>query len=47
MWKKDKKGYDTWLQGKIAGRKERSHGFRYRGQYAEQTPEMLDIAREG
>jgi pyruvate ferredoxin oxidoreductase delta subunit len=47
MWKKDKKEYETWLQSKIAGRRERSHGFRYRGQYEEQIPEMLNIAREG
>lgn len=47
MWKKDKKGYEVWLQGKIADRRERSHGFRYRGQYEEQIPEMLNIASEG
>jgi pyruvate ferredoxin oxidoreductase delta subunit len=47
MWKDDKKGYEKWLQEKIAVRTERSHGFRYRGQYEEQVPEMLDIAREG
>jgi formate hydrogenlyase subunit 6/NADH:ubiquinone oxidoreductase subunit I len=47
MWKNDKKGYETWLQGKIAARPERSHGFRYLGQYEEQVPEMLNIAREG
>jgi len=47
MWKKDKKGYEAWLQSKIAGRRERSHGFRYRGQYEEQIPEMLNIASEG
>ena len=47
MWKKDKKEYETWLQSKIAGRRERSHGFRYRGQYEEQIPEMLNIASEG
>ena len=37
----------SWLKGKIVHRPERSHGFRYRGQYEEQTPEMLKIAREG
>jgi hypothetical protein len=47
MWKNDKKGYEKWLQGKIAARPERSHGFRYLGQYEEQVPEMLNIAREG
>jgi pyruvate ferredoxin oxidoreductase delta subunit len=44
MWKKDKEGYIKWLQGKIEHRSERSHGFRYRGQYQEQVPEMLEIA---
>ena len=46
-WRKDKQGYEVWLQKKIAERPERSHGFRYRGQYEEQVPEMLEIAREG
>jgi pyruvate ferredoxin oxidoreductase delta subunit len=46
-WRKDKKGYDTWLQDKIKGHAERSHGFRYKGQYEEQVPEMLEIARKG
>jgi hypothetical protein len=45
MWRNDKPGYETWLQGKIENREERSHGFRYRGQYEEQVPEMLNIAR--
>ncbi len=47
MWRKDKEGYHQWLDGKIANRTERSHGFRYRGQYEKQVPEMLEIAREG
>lgn len=46
-WRKDKTAYKTWVQAKIKDRKERSHGFRYRGQYQEQVPEMLEIAREG
>jgi pyruvate ferredoxin oxidoreductase delta subunit len=46
-WKKDKEAYKVWLQDKIKGHGERSHGFRYRGQYQEQVPEMLQIAREG
>jgi pyruvate ferredoxin oxidoreductase delta subunit len=46
MWKGDKKDYGKWLQGKIAGHTERTHGFRYRGQYEEQIPEMLETARE-
>jgi pyruvate ferredoxin oxidoreductase delta subunit len=46
-WRKDRPEYATWLKEKIANRPERSHGFRYRGQYEEQTPEMLQIARQG
>lgn len=46
-WKQDKEAYKVWLQEKIKGHGERSHGFRYRGQYEEQVPEMLQIAREG
>jgi len=46
-WKKDKEAYKVWLQDKIKGHGERSHGFRYRGQYEEQVPDMLQIAREG
>lgn len=39
MWKQDAPAYRTWLQEKIAQEKpadQRSHGFRYRGQYEEQ-----------
>ena len=46
-WKQDKEGYKTWLKEKIQARPERSHGFRYLGQYEEQVPEMLEIARKG
>ena len=46
-WKKDKEAYKVWLQDKIKGHGERSHGFRFRGQYEQQVPEMLQIAREG
>lgn len=46
-WRKDKEGYKTWLTEKIAARPERSHGFRYLGQYEEQVPEMLEIAKQG
>ncbi len=45
-WRKDKAGYEAWLADKIKSRPERSHGFRYRGQYEEQIPEMLQVARE-
>jgi pyruvate ferredoxin oxidoreductase delta subunit len=40
MWRKDKDGYQGWLKGKIANKPQRSHGFRYRGQYQEQIAEM-------
>jgi pyruvate ferredoxin oxidoreductase delta subunit len=46
-WRHDPKGYETWLQEKIKTHGERSHGFRYKGQYEEQVPEMLEIARKG
>jgi pyruvate ferredoxin oxidoreductase delta subunit len=46
-WRKDKAGYKTWLETKIATKEDRSHGFRYRGQYEEQVPEMLEIAAKG
>jgi len=46
-WRKDKGTYKNWVKETISNRPERSHGFRYRGQYAEQTPEMLEIARQG
>jgi len=46
MWKGDKTDYGKWLQEKIAVHPERTHGFRYRGQYEEQIPEMLETARE-
>jgi pyruvate ferredoxin oxidoreductase delta subunit len=46
-WRKDQKGYEAWLQDKIKGHGERSHGFRYKGQYEAQVPEMLEIARKG
>jgi pyruvate ferredoxin oxidoreductase delta subunit len=40
-WRKDKKTYNTWLQEKIAKKEDRSHGFRYRGQYQEQLPAAM------
>jgi pyruvate ferredoxin oxidoreductase delta subunit len=46
-WRTDSTGYLKWLDEKIAGKKDRSHGFRYRGQYDEQVPEMLQIAQQG
>ncbi len=46
MWRKDSTGYLKWLNEKIEHRPERSHGFRYLGQYQEQVGEMLQIAQE-
>jgi pyruvate ferredoxin oxidoreductase delta subunit len=46
-WRQDAKGYEAWLKDKIKTHGERSHGFRYLGQYEEQVPEMLEIARKG
>jgi pyruvate ferredoxin oxidoreductase delta subunit len=45
-WRKDKPAYSSWLVETIANRPERSHGFRYRGQYEEQVPGALKIAQE-
>jgi len=45
QWKKDPDGYKQWLESTIASRPERSHGFRFRGQYEQQVPEMLEIAQ--
>jgi pyruvate ferredoxin oxidoreductase delta subunit len=39
MYKKDKPAYKAWVESKISHRPERSHGFRYRGQYQEQVSE--------
>jgi len=47
MWRENKEGYQGWIKEKIANRPERSHGFRFRGQYEEQVPDMLKTAREG
>ena len=47
-YKKDKCSYLEWLHSSIAtAAKERSHGFRYRGQYAEQAPKALEMAKNG
>jgi pyruvate ferredoxin oxidoreductase delta subunit len=45
-WRKDQKGYEGWLAEKIKNRPERSHGFRYLGQYEEQVPAALEAAGE-
>jgi pyruvate ferredoxin oxidoreductase delta subunit len=46
-WRKDPKAYEVWLKDKTKNHGDRSHGFRYLGQYEEQVPEMLEIAKEG
>jgi pyruvate ferredoxin oxidoreductase delta subunit len=45
-WRKDQKGYEAWLAEKIKHHPERTHGFRYRGQYEEQVPQALAAAGE-
>jgi pyruvate ferredoxin oxidoreductase delta subunit len=46
-WREDKPGYQSWLAEKIAKVPERSHGFRFRGQYEEQVPAQIEIAQNG
>ena len=46
-WRKDKDGYKTWLIEKIEHRPERSHGFRFRGQYQGQIEEMAELGISG
>ena len=49
-FKKDKDAYLQWLEKTIESaepEEKRSHGFRYRGQYQEQIPEALEVARKG
>jgi pyruvate ferredoxin oxidoreductase delta subunit len=44
MWRRDADGYARWVGEKIEDRPERSHGFRYRGQYEAQVPGELSAA---
>ena len=46
-WRKDKPAYQATLASLIATRPERSHGFRFRGQYEEQVPAVLQAAEAG
>jgi pyruvate ferredoxin oxidoreductase delta subunit len=46
MYTKDPKAYKAWVQKTIGAHAERTHGFRYRGQYQEQVPEALKAAGE-
>ncbi|HEV8338850.1 MAG TPA: 4Fe-4S dicluster-binding protein [bacterium] len=41
MWKESKDTYKTWVKEKIQHVPDRSHGFRFRGQYEEQIKEMV------
>jgi pyruvate ferredoxin oxidoreductase delta subunit len=43
MWKADKTGYQQWVAEKIQYKPDRSHGFRYRGQYQEQIKAMQAV----
>ena len=47
MYKTDKTAYAAWVKEKIATRPERSHGFRYRGQYQQQVAKMGAPAKKG
>ena len=44
MWRKDKGKYKTWMTDKIHSKEHitRSHGFRFRGQYAEEIKRELE-----
>jgi pyruvate ferredoxin oxidoreductase delta subunit len=45
-WRKDPEGYRRFVEETIAHRPEdRSHGFRFRGQYEKQIPGVLDAAQ--
>jgi pyruvate ferredoxin oxidoreductase delta subunit len=49
-FKEDEDAYLKWLETTIQKAEpieKRSHGFRYRGQYQEQVPEVLEIAQKG
>jgi pyruvate ferredoxin oxidoreductase delta subunit len=46
-FRKDKAAYQKWLKATVQPAGERSHGFRYRGQYKEQIPAVLEIAQKG
>ncbi|HET6439527.1 MAG TPA: 4Fe-4S dicluster-binding protein [Anaeromyxobacter sp.] len=45
-WRKDPAAYQRWVAETIAHRPaDRSHGFRFRGQYQQQVPGVLDAAQ--
>ena len=41
MWKENKDTYKAWVKEKIQHVPDRSHGFRFRGQYEQQITEMV------
>jgi pyruvate ferredoxin oxidoreductase delta subunit len=46
-WRRDPEGYARWVKETIALRPaDRSHGFRFRGQYEQQVPGVLEEARQ-
>jgi pyruvate ferredoxin oxidoreductase delta subunit len=46
-YRKDKAAYKAWLKTVAKPVAERSHGYRYRGQYKEQATAALEIAQKG
>ena len=46
-YRKDKAAYDKWLKATVKPAGDRSHGFRYRGQYKEQVPAVLELVQKG
>lgn len=46
-YRKDKPAYKEWLKATIQPAGERSHGFRYRGQYKEEVPAVLELVQKG
>ncbi len=46
LWRQDHDGYERWVSEKISVRPERSHGFRFRGQYEQQVPGELASSRD-
>jgi pyruvate ferredoxin oxidoreductase delta subunit len=46
-FRRDKTAYLDWLKNVTTPAGERSHGFRYRGQYQEQVPAVLELVQKG
>jgi len=44
---RDKEIYKTWVKEKIQHKPDRSHGFRFRGQYEEQIKTMVSAGVGG